>query len=257
MYGAYFPSTCFPPTYFPGYVPGVVVLVPGTFNEAGITDIRADRFDADMYLTFSTDWPNGSYYQIYINHTLKWVGTTTRVVIPGVGGGPLIVHVGNVAPENRNADFSATLPEVVPAGARARVTWAGGRWISPNLSGFHIYISVNPGSPIDWTNRVGDVPARHGSDWGDGFGRGPFGRGPFGRGVVAYRWVSGPLRTGIYQVGIRAYDSSGTESADTGTQSVSVVAPPSVVPTFGDGTRLRSTLSPTTLQATLTWNPST
>jgi hypothetical protein len=256
MFSAFAPATYMPPTYDPGYDPAGVVLVPGPFNEYGITDITVGRFDTDLHLRFASEWPAGSHYQIYVNHTLKWVGTATTAVLPGIGPEVAIIHVGNVAPEGRNADYSAILPDVVPAGSRARLKWAGGRWLSPTLAGFHVYMSRTPGGPIDWSNRVGDVPARHGAGWGDGFGRGPFGRGPFGRGAISYRWTSGPLATGIYTLGVRAYDASGTESADATTTIVAVQAPPAVVPPFADGTRMRSTFDPASHAAALTWNES-
>jgi hypothetical protein len=255
-----FPKSLFPAHYFspPTFPPGVGVWL-GDFTESGIVNVSISNIYTDIYITWDIDseivTPPATY-QVYIDGQLRWSGDVRRATIPGVPSGrDVTVHVGRVAPANRDIDYSAGF---TAHGNRARLTWEGGRWIDEDLTGFNIYVTQGPGAAgTDMTRPVASVPAAPGGGWGDGFGRGPFGRAPFGRGSVSYEWTSPPLTRGLWTFAVASIDRMGTLSADPPAVTIEIVGPPSSPPAGPDGRKVWiESYDETTRVARIRWNPS-
>jgi hypothetical protein len=86
-----------------GYVP------TGEFDETGIENIRTSLFDSELNITWETNpqfISKGQWFQVYVNGQLRWSGDTTEVTLPGVTGRRLLIHVGGVAPANRDINYA-------------------------------------------------------------------------------------------------------------------------------------------------------
>jgi hypothetical protein len=251
---SFFPASCFVPAYYP---PGAGVWTGG-FTEDGILNhvIHIDGTDVALSWGIDPSITSPVAYQVYIDGVLRWTGSVPRATIPGVPSGrPITVHVGRVAPANRDIDYSAGF---VAQGNRARLAWEGGRWIDDDLTGFNIYMSQEPGGMVDMGRPVAKVPAAVGGQWGDGFGRGPFGRAPFGRGSIAYEWTSMPLRRGLWSFAVASVDRQGNLSQDPDVVTLEIVGPPSAPPAGADGRKVWiDSYDEATRMARVRWNQST
>lgn len=266
---AYFGGGFFAAGFFPGpyYTDPAAVAPPGPepwtgeFSDEGITDYHLSMLDTDLYVSWTVDEainPPGTIYQIYVNNQLRWSDARTHAVIPGfhAAGSDVTIAIGKVYEANRDVDYSAALPLPPGTGNRAHLEWLGGRWIDRDLSHYEIFMSSAPGQPADFGRPVARVPAVAKGDWVDGFGRGPFGRGPFGRGVMAYEWVSGPLRPGSWEFAVAPRDAAGSLAPDPPRITLQVAGPPGPPATINGRSIWVESYTVATRSARITWNPS-
>lgn len=230
----------------------------GPFVEDGILNVSIHLDQESLYVTWDIDEtvPINTIYQIYVNNILKWEDITNHAAFPvdGNPGDTLTLHVGRVGPNNRGVDYSATLPQPAGSGNRVRLTWIGGKWLSPDLQGFKIYQSTVAGGPVDHARPVANLPAHVGDEWGDGYGRGPYGRGAYGRGSVLYEWTSQALAPGVWSFSVAPYDGASREPAPLGVVSFTIVGPPDP-PALVNGKRVYvSAYDPATRAVTLQWS---
>jgi hypothetical protein len=208
------------------------------FDPSGVADVRAYQEPAAILIVWTTTNAAMTTRQVYIDGRLAWQGTADRVRLPYAPrpGEQVYIAVGTVGQGNRGVDFSGALAAIPN---RAKLSWRGGRYLSPDLYGFHVYQGAGPGVAPDLARVAGDVKAAPGGVWNDGFGAsGGFGSGGFGAAAVVYSWTSRPLQSGVWQFAVAAYDRAGNESAAPAliTQAIQA-APPAPAPRAADGRR--------------------
>lgn len=226
--------------------------MPGEFSEAGIVDVRIIPDDADLIVSWSTDGtiPDDSYFQLYVNKSLKWSGPEHSAVLPGlnVAGVPLALHVGTVGEGNRLTSYAGTLGTIPGGGNRALLQWYGGGW-ERGVDAYMIFCGPNPGTDPDMVNPLATVKSQGPA----GFGRGPFGVGPFGHGSRRYRWTSGPLPSGEWRFRIVPATMGGIRSDTYTTLNVTIIAPPAGPKAVNGKKVWISSFDQTTGQATIQW----
>ena len=115
------------------------------FSQATITGVNPPVYSGfQVYLTWTTTSPAGTWFQVYINRALAWWGQTTnaRLAIPTIG--PVRVDIGTVLAGEEQTDFSADLP-AAPA-RRAELAWLGGTFEGADIAGFQVWQSAT----TDW-----------------------------------------------------------------------------------------------------------
>ena len=81
------------------------------FSQSTITGVNPPRYSGfQVYLSWSTTSPAGTWFQIYINRVLAWWGQTTNARITLTTSGPDRVDVGTVNAGEEQTDFSGSLP---------------------------------------------------------------------------------------------------------------------------------------------------
>ena len=220
------------------------------FDQTWITNLAAMPAGPDIFVTWQSTAPPGSWFQVYLNGTLAWSGQANRCCLHRplvVSGESVWVEVGSVAPSEIHRSFRDSLKSL-PLGGHVQLTWEGGTYLDPRgqdeLAGFRITRSRIPGTPCDPSNVVGTVAAYPGGWITDGFGQGGFGRGRFGRAATAYSWTSPSLASGTWEFAVIPFDSQGNSISAPRTVSVITRAAPSPAGTSSDGlaTELRPLL---------------
>src|SRR5690242_21727730 len=80
------------------------------FSQATIQSISPPQFrGSQVFITWSSTSPVGTWYQVYVNQRLAWSGKRCRTWIP-VPAGPVRIDIGAVGPGEQDTDFSASLP---------------------------------------------------------------------------------------------------------------------------------------------------
>jgi hypothetical protein len=235
------------------------------FSQATITGVNPPVYSGfQIFLSWTTTSPAGTWFQIYINQALAWWGQTTnaRLAIPTIG--PDRVDIGTVDPGEEQTDFSADLP-AAPA-RRAELNWLGGTFEGTDIAGFQVWQSADPVGFGD--GEFGDgvfdmalvalkatITAYPSGIYTDGFGYGGFGFGGFGEAAGTYTWISEPLLNGTWWYAVVPFDSAGNLGAAAAT-SVTILGPPQPPALFADNTRLHYTYNSITDEVTLFWNAS-
>jgi len=234
------------------------------FSQATIQGVSPPQLRGNqVYLSWSSSSPTGTWFQVYVNQRLTWSGQRRWTWIP-VPAGPVRIDVGTVGDGEQDRNFAATLPSA-PA-RRAQITWQSGTYKGIDLSGFRVYGSDAPGGAVDYSVALADITAYPAGITTDGFGVGRFGGGGFGQAASRYSWISNPLAAGTWTFAVVPYDTAGNQGTAQLT-TVTIDAPPRTPPPFnGTTTRLQYSLNgfgqtgfgqigfglPT---ATLSWNP--
>lgn len=246
--GAYSPKTSWP-----------TIGASPRFSDATIQEVLHFQDATDLHIRWISSSPEGTIFQVYAEGRLTWSGSSRSITIPAPGG-LASVHVGVVAPEDEDEDFSASIPKPIGSGDRARLTWSGGTYLDPtgrdDVQGFHIFGSPSAGLPIDETNPMATLPAYPAGLITDGFGRGGFGLGGFGRSASSYSWTSGRLASGTWQFAVRAFDVAGNMASGEAKVAIWIAARPRPPAQDDRGRRLTSSFDPETRVATLAWLPS-
>lgn len=204
-----------------------------------------------ILLTWASSSADGTVFQVYQDGRLVWFGTSRRCfLIPPVGRAVYVV--GAVGDGEGPTDFSASIPVPGGSGGRVTLTWLSGTYQSAKLGGFNVYTDNGTGT-IDYSTKIGRVPALPQDIPMDGFGCGGFGLGGFGLASSSYTWMSSSLGPGTYLFGIKSYTTTGTEGTAT-TVSATVTAPPLSPTPFADGSKLDYTYNSSTHVAALSWN---
>jgi hypothetical protein len=191
----------------------------------------------EMQIRWTHTAPAGTVFQVYVNGHLQAFGefATARVpVLPGV----MQIDIGSVGPGEGATDFSSFL--ILPDN-RVTLTWTGGTFLSPNIAGFHVYMSDASMGTVDYSKLIATVPAYAGGIITDGFGNGTYGGGSYGYASASYTWTSGTVNTGTWSFGIKPVDVYGNEGA-TMEHTVAIGVPPIEMPAFPDNTRLHYSL---------------
>lgn len=199
----------------------------------------------------------GLTWQVYVNNSLAWHGTSTVCYLPKPAA-DVQIDIGSVGPDEATTNYNSSLgfgvggfgssgfglvPMLPPKTARrAQLTWSGGTFQSTKISGFRVYGEDTPGGGIDYSKVLADIPAYVGGIISDGFGLGGFGSGGFGQSESNYTWTSDPLATGTWSFAVKTYNKSGNFGSAT-TFSVTIAAPPQPPSPFADGSRLQYSLS--------------
>ncbi len=234
------------------------------FSQTGIDDVRVMVDGPDLFVTWSATAPAGTTFQVYVDRSLAWYGTSRRCHVPtpaGVPGRNIWIEVATVSPGDPTSDHSSGLSAPGDRSERARLSWSGGTYLDPSgrddIRGFGIYRCPAPGAPVDPTSPVDTVAAYPGGWINDGFGKGGFGGGGFGRAATLYSWLSKPMASGVWQFAVVPLDKAGNARGVGQAASVTIVAAPRPPAVSADGTRLGATYSgPASRQLTLNWLPS-
>jgi hypothetical protein len=230
-------------------------------SQSLINGVTAQADGPDLLIAWNTPAPEGTVFQVYVDHRLSWFGTSRRCHVPvpaGSTGRNVWVDVGTVGGGEAHTDFSTSLASLNQGAAAVELSWSGGTYLDPtgqdDVQGFRIYQSPGPNAPVDLSAPVDDVPAYPGGWISDGFGLGGFGQGGFGRAANSYVWPAGSLASGTWQFQVVPYDRSGTQRGPGQAVSLSVTAAPRPPARGADGRRLTYTYSgPATRQVTLSW----
>ena len=236
------------------------------FSEATITGVNPPIYSGfQVYLSWTTTSPAGTWFQIYLNQVLSWWGQTTnaRLVAPTIG--VIRIDIGTVDPGEEQTSFAADLP-AAPA-RRAELSWLGGTFESANIAGFQVWQSAastgygdggygdGPFGGVELLELLATITAYPGGIATDGFGYGGFGYGGFGTAAGTYTWISDSLVNGTYYYAVVPFDSIGNLGTPAVT-SVTIEGPPQPPALYPDGTRLKYTYNPLTDEVTLLWNAS-
>ena len=179
------------------------------------------------------------FYQIYVNG--QYAGTTLEagqqrqmiVQIPTSLEQPVRIEVFAVEANEANTNFSDEIDSSVGQSGRVRISFLRGQNL-PTGSVARIYFDNGSGE-IDYNNPLNNSPIRIWPAWQDkagfgmsrfgvsdfgydsaaavGLGRGSFGQGQFGLDAEAIKWVSGPIRAGVYKFAVKVTDEVGNESS--------------------------------------------
>lgn len=231
------------------------------FSQSGITGVSVLADGPDLLIRWGSVSPQGTVFQVYVDHRLSWFGTSRMCSVPvpsGAKGRNTWVDVGTVTAESAQQDFSAALASQGQGGTRARLTWTGGTYLDPSgrddIRGFRIYRGSSPGGPVDWSAPVDEVPAYPGGWVSDGFGLGGFGAGGFGRSSTSYVWTSANQPSGTWRFAVVPCDKAGNNRGTGQTVGLTVTAAPRPPAPSPGGTRLTYSYSgPATRQLTLNW----
>lgn len=211
------------------------------FSQAYIEYVDPPTYDGGgmTRLSWVSDAPPNTWYQVYINTDLIWYGldeTACEVPTPSLGETDRIT-IGTVDPGEETTNFSATFPPL--ALRRVSLAWLGGYWESMTLEGFFIYGSPAAGDAISYTTPLATITAYPQSIDTSGFGLGGFGEPGFGVAGGAYSWDSDTLANGTWSFAVVPFDAAGNTGSPQTTTAI-VAAPPAEVPPFADGlTRLK------------------
>ena len=219
-----------------------------------------------VYISWTSTSPAGTWFQVYLNDALAWWGQTTTATLILGSAGPIRVDIGTVLPGEEQTDFSSSL-SAAPA-RRAELSWLGGTFEGADIAGFQVWSSASapvgygsggfgsgPFGGITLTTLETDITAYPSGIVTDGFGLGGFGLGGFGEAAGTYGWISDALSSGTYWYAVIPYDSAGNLGTGAAT-SVTIGVPPGPPALFGDNTRLHYTYNASNQEVTLLWNAS-
>lgn len=234
------------------------------FSQSGVSVVNVQADGPELFITWTSPAPQGTVFQVYVDDRLAWYGTARRCYVPipaGASGRNVWVDVATVNAGEAQRDFSTGLASLSHGGPQVRLSWPGGTYLDPTghdgVQGFRVYRGASPGSQVDWSAPVDDVPAYPGGWVCDGFGLGGFGTGGFGRSASSYAWTSAGLAGGVWQVAVVPYDHAGNNRGTGQTVGATVTAAPRPPAPPAAGRRLTSLYSgPGTRQVTLNWLPS-
>lgn len=225
------------------------------FDSSVVTNLAIRRDETDMLVAWSTTAPVGTYFQVYQDHRLVWVGSALRVHLP-YPDGIVNIDVGAVDDDEIRDDLSASLPAIVGSGAVVELTWLGGSYLDStgldDVQGFHVYSGTVAGGAVSYTTPVATIPAYAGGVILDGFGLGGYGGGGFGRSESSYSWRSDRLGVGTWNFAIKSYDAAGNEGT-AATVSKAITGPPRPPEPTDDGARLTRSYVSGTRVVTLSW----
>ncbi len=235
------------------------------FSQLTITQVFPPKLGgSQVYLSWASSSPAGTWFQLYINQQLAWFGQRLWAWVP-IPSGPVRIDIGTAGPGEEQTSFVNSLPSAPTR--RVQLTWKSGTYKGIDLAGYRVYGAPTPGGGIDFTSPLADITAYPAGINSDGFGLDGFGQGGWGQAASTISWTSNPLAGGSWQFAVVPYDEAGNEGAAQ-TATVTVSAPPRApAPFAGTTSRLQYSLlayGQTPFgecgfglpQASLSWNPS-
>ena len=221
------------------------------FSQATITAVNPPQYwGAQVYLSWTSSSPAGTWFQIYLDRALSWFGQSTSVRLPVPPIGVTRVNIGTVPPGKEQTDFSSSLPSA--PGRRAELTWFGGTFEGADIAGFRVFGSDAAGGPIDYSTVLTDITAYPSGIYTDGWSLGRWSYGGFGESASTYTWTSDSLTAGTWSYAVMPYDLAGN-LGPAATTSITIVVPPLAPATFDDGLRLLYSFNASLEEVTLTW----
>jgi hypothetical protein len=194
-----------------------------------------------LFLSWASSAPAGTWFQVYVNGALAWHGLTTSCWVPSPPG-PVHVDIGTVAAGKEQVDYSAANALPVAPARRAELSWTGGTFEDVDIAGFRVYGEPTSGAGINYTTALADLTAYPQGIATDGFGLGGFGTGGFGQVGGTYAWTSEPLEAGTWSFAVKPFDTAGNLGT-AATVVVTIYAPPREPGLYPDGvTRLKYSL---------------
>ena len=221
------------------------------FSQSTITAVNPPQYwGAQVYLTWQSSSPSGTWFQIYLDQALSWFGqsTSARMPVPPIGVNR--VDIGTVLPGEEQTDFSSSLPAAPER--RAQLSWLGGTFEGTDIAGFRVYGSAAAGGAVNYAAILADITAYPSGIYTDGFGLGGFGGGGWGESASTYTWTSDSLTAGTWSYGVRAYDAAGNLGTVAAT-SVVITVPPLAPAVDPAGLRLEYTYNASTYEIHLFW----
>lgn len=221
------------------------------FSQSTITAVNPPQYwGAQVYLSWTSSSPAGTWFQIYINQALSWWGQSTSARFPVPPDGVDRVDLGTVLPGEEQTDFSSSLPTA--PGRRAELTWLGGTFEATDIAGFRVFGSDSAGGSIDYAAVLADITAYPSGIYTDGWGLGGWDYGGWSESASTYTWTSDSLTAGTWSYAVTPYDSAGNLGTAS-TTSIAIVAPPLAPAVSDDGLRLTYTFNNSLEEATLAW----
>lgn len=201
------------------------------FDDAGITvTVTPLPATAEVLVTWSSSWPDGTWYQVYLDAVL--IGATQRRAMvlpwPGTATGRAWVHVGAVPASEVAVVQPPAAPAALGTGARPVLTWKGGMYqkvAGRDVAGWTIFRGRAPGGAVDTAAPVGAVPAQGVVGPEGGWGVGGWGTGGWGRPRRTYQFRDQTLAGGTWNYRITPVNDQGQPGAGSDV-SVAVTAPP-------------------------------
>jgi hypothetical protein len=237
------------------------------FDTTPVSNERYTRDQGTLVVEWDSTLGDHAVYQVYANGELVWSGTGLLCILPYPNVWTFY-EVGAVDPEEVGSDLSASLSGPLN---RPHLTWTGGTYQSEAILGYAIYGEDSPGAGINYSERIGFVPAGAAGVILSGYGDGGYGDGGYGGSGQDYEWTGSPYGPGTWTFGVQAIDLQGREipggygmggygtggyGGTTGsTVDITIVGPPRPPADLGYG-RLSIFYDDSTQVATLTWNAS-
>ena len=211
------------------------------FSQATITEVFPPKIHgSQVYLSWSSSSPKGTWFQVYINQQLSWSGQRLSVWLP-IPYSTVRIDLGAVEPGEEQINFFGTLPRAPMR--RALLSWQSGTYTAIDLAGYSIYGEQSPGGGIDVISPFANITAYPAKIQTDGFGLGDFGTGGWGQSAGKLNWTSAPLSGGTWRFAIVPYDKAGNEGTPQ-FASIQIASPPREPSFFPETTsRLLYTLS--------------
>lgn len=226
--------------------------VPDGFDTSSITSVNPLVYsNGEVGISWVSTAPSGTFYQVYENNNLVYVGQRTYCWIP-IPEGLTYYTIGTVGAANQNVSYAASLPPIPRT--RALLKWAGGTFEGADLDSFLVYGSPVNGS-VSYTTPLATITAYPQSAISDGYGDGGYGDGGFGEAASYYQWESESLKTGTWSFAVVPVDHAGNHGTAQ-TASIYILAPPGEPSVLTRTSRVTYTYSSVTQRAVLTWGAS-
>jgi hypothetical protein len=219
---------------------------------SAVSDMQISRTGFDLSVSWTSSYPAGTWYQVYLGRVLAWAGktTTARLPYPPSGKSLDVAVLPLLSTDIPSMDYSSSLATPV-ATDRVTLTWLGGTFLGSDIAGYAIF---GPASGSLSATPSHFVPAYDGVIT-DGFGLGGFSEGGFGESSKAYQWTSQPVAPGAWNWGVAPYDSAGNVGTPTVVSATTAGPPPPPAP-YSDGKRVRYSYNAGTGVPNLTWQAS-
>src|SRR5438045_4129343 len=124
------------------------------FSQSGISGVNVQSDGPELFISWNSQAPQGTLFQVYVDGRLAWYGTARRCYVPTPVGASLRnvwVDVASVGDGESRRDFSSSLASQKCGGPRVRLTWTGGTYLDPSgaddVQGFRVYRGVSQGGP--------------------------------------------------------------------------------------------------------------
>ncbi len=230
------------------------------FDQSQIISVNPPiQRQGELFLSWTSSAPAGTWYQVYLNRLLMWSGQRTSAFIPAPSSTSRI-DIGTVADSSEaRINFSASLPTTIQN--RADIAWEGGDFLDPSglgdIAGFYVWTSTSPAgygtggygaggygtgaATIDFSGPIANIPAYTNGITTDGYGMGGYGAGGYGFAGATYSWTSEGLAGGLWSFAVAAYNLEGA-IGDISTINLAIIGPPAPPAAFQSGSRLHYSL---------------
>lgn len=232
------------------------------FDPTVITSTVAVRDGVDLYLSWTSSAPSGTWYQVYLagNLAAKTKALSATSPYPSDLGPNVRIAVGAVAQGEQFTDFSiqgggygrggygvggygnCSCLAPVPYG-RVKLEWLGGSYLSAAIAGFYVYGSPAPGQPVSYATPLATISAYAPGKSNDGYGLGGYGQGGYGRAASSYSWTSSSLSAGVWQFAVVSFDTAGNVDPNPPVRSYTITVAPRPPAANTQGQRLTYSFS--------------